>query len=121
MTKLKMNAIVFALIAMLFASSASACILKLSSGQESPQVGGTDVITLQFIQSHRNCTVKPEATEIKTSGMKIVASSEWKAVRNGVYERTFNIEYTESGLASFQAVRNCPKGGMTQELTVQVQ
>lgn len=120
MTKLKVHTVAFALIAMLSASSASACILKLSSGQESPLVGSTDVITLQFIQSHRNCTVAPEATQIKTSGMKIVSSSEWKAVRSGVYERTFHIEYAESGKASFRAIRNCPKGGMTQELTVQV-
>ena len=102
-------------------SSASACMLKISAGQESPQAGSEDVITLQFIQSHRNCTIKPESTEIKTDGMKITGKSDWEPVRSGVYERTFHVEYAEKGTASFKAVRTCPKGGMTQELKIEVQ
>lgn len=114
----------FALCALLVATLspvASACMLKITCGQDTPVVGTADTITLQFIQSHRNCTITPESTVIETDGLKILSSSGWAPVRNGVYERTFKVEYTQPGDSLFRAVRTCPKGGMTRQLTITVQ
>ncbi|MBI9020642.1 MAG: hypothetical protein JEZ10_05245 [Verrucomicrobia bacterium] len=99
------------LIAILFSPATSACMLKISTEMEQPQVGDIDVITVQFIQIHRNCTVKPEATEFETEGLKILDSTAWAPIRDNVYERTFHVEYSKSGTASFQIKRICPKKG----------
>lgn len=109
-----------ALLAGLLPALSSACMLKITAAEEAPKAGSEDVITVQFIQSHRNCTVRPETTEIQTEGIRITGKSDWTAVRSGVYERNFNVEYTKEGFASFTAVRSCPKGGMTQELKIEV-
>ena len=109
------------LICGLFVSSASACMLKISAAQKASQAGGEDEITVQFIQTHRNCSINPEETKIETQGMKIVSQSEWQNVRPAVYECTFKVEYPEAGKAVFKAQRICPKGGMTKELKISVQ
>ena len=64
------------LICGLFVSSASACMLKISAAQKASQAGGEDEITVQFIQTHRNCSISPEETKIETQSMKIVSQSE---------------------------------------------
>jgi hypothetical protein len=118
----KIAAIVMvSLISILLAQPASACMLKLSAEQKAPQAGGEDVITVQFIQTHRNCSIKPEETKIETQGMKIVSQSEWENVRAGVYECTFKVAYPEKGEAVFKAERICPKGGITKKLNILVQ
>jgi len=113
--------VIVSLISTLLVQPASACMVKISAEQKSPQVGSKDVITVQFIQTHRNCTIKPDATKIKTQGLKILSESKWEAVRSGVYECAFQVEYTEKGEALFTAERICPKGGMTKELSIQVE
>ena len=113
--------LIIGLVCGLFASSASACMLKISAAQEAPQAGGKDEVTVQFIQTHRNCALSPEETKIEAQGMKIVTQSEWQNVRPGVYECTCEVEYPEQGLAVFKAERICPKGGMTKKLNIRVQ
>lgn len=121
MTRMIRISIAAALLSSMLASAASACILKISQGQETPQHETTDVITVQFTQIHRNCAVKPDAAEFETEGIKIIRSSEWVTVRDNVYERTFEVEYIKAGTAVFRVVRNCAKKGeQSKSLELQV-
>lgn len=110
-----------ALFSSLLSPVASACVLKIESGQEHPQKGSEDTITVQFIQIHRNCSVPPEKTEIDTKNIEVLEQSEWKPVKSNVYESTFRVKYEKEGRAVFTAERSCPKkGAKTQELEINV-
>lgn len=106
----------------LLSPAASACVLKIESEQDAPKAGTEDIVTVQFIQIHRNCPLKPEATEFKTEGIKILDESEWISVRQNVYECTVKVQYKEKGTAVFKAERSCPKkGGKSDALEIEVQ
>jgi hypothetical protein len=110
-----------ALFSIALTPGAYSCLLKISHGQESPKHETTDVITVQFIQIHRNCAVKPDATKFETEGIKIINSSGWVTVRDNVYERSFEVEYAKAGTAVFRATRTCAKKGeQSKSLELQV-
>jgi len=119
---MKKTLILLSLLSIVLSPEASACALKISTGQDAPKSGTADVITVQLIQIHRNCAVAPDATEFEADGLKITDSSEWKAIRDNVHERTFQVEYEKSGTAVFKAKRSCQKkGNQVKALEIQVQ
>lgn len=113
--------LLIALFAGLLVPGTSACVLKISPEQENPKKGDEGIITVQFIQIHRNCTVPPEETEFDTKHIEILEQSDWKAVKNNLYECTLKVKYEKSGNAVLTAERSCPKKGTkTEELKIRV-
>lgn len=124
------------LLAVAFVPESAACMLRVFTGEEEPQeiapaenrekadrifsMGEKELLTVRFIQSHRNCPVPVDATRIKTKGLQIVEESKWENVRAGTYEKTFLIEYIRKGSASFVVERTCSRGGMTREVITEV-
>ena len=114
------------ILALLFlsAGSAQACHVKIerqsANDEGNPTVGGSDVITVTFTQTHNNCNFPLKDTEFKVKGMKIVGATPWKEVRRGTFVRKFKVEYLKDGDATFNLIRNCYRGGANELLRIQV-
>lgn len=121
MKKSVLRLLTAAFVAAMLPAGASACALKIESGQKNPEKGSEDTITVQFIQIHRNCPVAPEETEFDTKNIEILEQSEWKPVKNNVFECTLRVKYKEEGKAVFSVERSCPKkGSKVEELEIAV-
>jgi len=128
-------AVMTCLLMLAFAPQTQACRLLIFTGEERKEIQQTEAgneavrevaegcrefLTVQFLQSHRNCPIKADETKLKAKGIQILEESEWETVRNGVYEKTLMVEYTQKGLAVFTVERSCSRGGGKYELIIEV-
>jgi hypothetical protein len=96
-----------------------ACKIEDSSktdGKASPQAGSTAVVVVSVRHTHRRCTLPIEKTKFVPTGMKILGATPWRETRAGSYERKLKVRFLEKGQAKLRVVRNCSRGGCSQDL-----
>ena len=47
--------------------------------------------------------------------MKILGATPWKKITTGRYERKLKVTYLQTGTAKLRIVRDCSRGGCTQD------
>jgi len=101
-------------------AAVQACTFKAVSadnGSEkgAPRKGEKDVIIVTVRHTHRRCTLPIEKTKFVTTGMEIQGATPWQKTGSGEYERKLKVVYLKAGTAKLRVVRDCSRGGCTQE------
>ncbi|MCK9356366.1 MAG: 4Fe-4S binding protein [Dehalococcoidia bacterium] len=105
-------AVVSALVAVsLLAAPVLACDISIESAKTSGQVGDTLVFTVTVYQTHRNCSVPIDDTQIRLTGMQLMSETGWKQIASMTYENELSVTLTAEGKGTLEVVRVCPKGG----------
>ena len=96
---------------LLLALPVLACDISIEPSKASGQVGDTMEFTISVYQTHRNCSVPIDDTQIRLAGMELVSQTGWKQVASMTYENVLSVELLQQGTGTLQVVRVCPKGG----------
>ncbi|MCS7234038.1 MAG: 4Fe-4S binding protein [Synergistetes bacterium] len=97
-------------LALTFAGTASACILKISPSTFEAKVGETLNFNLERYLTHRSCTLPIEETKITVSRGTIVDPGTWK--KGNPDKLDFKVRFDKEGDATVRVERSCPREGL---------
>jgi hypothetical protein len=89
------------------------------------------LLRVQFVEDHRRCLTPPEETVYLLNDEKwksakehlpliLLSQSQWEEVYVHTWEQEIRFKAQESGEWELQIVRDCPKGGYEEQLTILV-
>lgn len=99
-------------------AAAQACTFRAepdTGSKTAPRKGETRVVVVTVRHTHRRCTLPIEKTKFVPTGMKILGATPWKKITTGRYERKLKVTYLQTGTAKLRIVRDCSRGGCTQD------
>ena len=103
---------------------ANACELKVEiQGKQKAKykVGDEIIIVVNMTFMHGRCGVDLKSTQITSTGIKIKGATDWKEISPNVYQRKYKVVITnENQIHSFEAIRNCGKGGGNSKINFKV-
>jgi len=97
-----------------------ACDISIEPSKATGQVGDTLIFTVSVYQTHRNCSVPIDDTQIRLTGMQLVSETGWKQIASMTYENELSVTLTAEGKGTLEVVRVCPKGGGEATTTVTI-
>ena len=89
----------------------AACDISIDPSDATGVVGETLTFTITVGQTHRNCSVPIEDTQIYLSGMEFVSETPWQSVDDRTDQKHLTVELTVAGEGRVEVVRVCSKGG----------
>lgn len=102
------------------ASLVLACDITVTPDQNSNTVGNTITFTVEVVETHRNCVVPIEDTQITLEKMELLSQTEWQEVVNGTYLSLVTVRLLSEGEGSIEVVRECIKGGDTATVKIAI-
>jgi len=89
----------------------AACDISIEPSGATGTVGDTLTFTITVGQTHRNCSVPIEDTQIYLSGMKLISETRWQQVDDRTDQKEITVELTVAGEGLVEVARVCSKGG----------
>ena len=112
-------AVLLALTAFLLtASTVLACDITITPAQASGPLGNTLTFTIEMRETHRNCIVPIEDTQIILEKMELLTQTPWLEIINGTHQSDITVRLLTEGEGSITVVRECIKGGDTAVVNV---
>jgi hypothetical protein len=103
---------------------ANACDLKVEIQENEKlkyKIGEEITVVVNMAFTHGRCDIDLKSTQINPIGIKIKGATDWKEISPNVYQRKYKIVITnESKTHSFEAIRNCVKGGGNTKINFSV-
>jgi hypothetical protein len=107
-----------------FHTTVYACEINLSTDKKNYKIGDTAIVKLILKQNHKTCIKEEEEPKIvlDESKLELKAKTKFKADANDTSVRTLSYKVIiKSKDASFTVYRNCPQGGSTKTIKLEVQ
>ncbi len=104
----------------LSASPALACDITVTPDHVSSTLGETPTFTVEVKETHRNCVVPIEDTQIILEKMELLSQTEWQEVVSGTYRSLVTVRLLSEGEGSIEVVRECIKGGNTATVKITI-
>jgi NosR/NirI family transcriptional regulator, nitrous oxide reductase regulator len=98
----------------LSAAPVLACDITISPSSATGAVGDTVTFTINVQETHRNCSVPIQETQIKLKGMEMVSQTAWKELNSTLNQKQITVRLTAPGEGSLEVIRVCSKGGDDQ-------
>lgn len=69
------------------------------------------VVIVTITHEHRKCELKIGETEFRLEALKILATTDWKEISDGVYQRKMKVQIvgSKTGKSVFKTIRTCSK------------
>jgi Fe-S-cluster-containing hydrogenase component 2 len=80
--------------------------------------GETLTFTVEVKETHRNCIVPIEDTQIILEKMELLSQTQWQEIVDGTYRSLVTVRLLSEGEGSITVLRECIKGGDTATVEV---